>query len=507
MTATRVCYLLHRETQKRIYLPHNNRKLLGRNSETEIQDLFVSKEQLECTADYEKCLVHIKPMGKSILGIDGYATINNKTYSIGHGHILELRLGYHQYEVVFDPLPDQANSTSTKDFPIFNLKNKTKVRENSDQGTWELIGNKELLIFTSESMQSRSKIAAFDVDGTIIKTKSGKRFPVNADDWELNLPVIKSTLEKLYNDDYKIVFFTNQSGVGKDSLKIKDFKRKVENILKALSVPVQVYAALGKGFYRKPLTGMWNTLTDIKNDDVEIDIKNSFYVGDAAGREDSWAPKKKKDHSIADRLFAINIGLLFYTPEEYFLKMKPVPFMMPEFDPRNLPTNKYPDVTYENQNVIIMVGGPGSGKSNFCTKILIPNGYEYVNRDQLGTWQKCVKALETALMQKKNCVVDNTNIDKESRSKFIDVCKRYKVECRCFLMDISSVHSKHNNKFRELTDKSHEPVSDIIINSMKKNFQEPSLSEGFEEIVKVPFVPQFNDIEKEKLYKMFLLEK
>ncbi|KAJ8928963.1 hypothetical protein NQ314_018400 [Rhamnusium bicolor] len=67
--------------------------------------------------------------------------------------------------------------------------------------------------------------------------------------------------------------------------------------------------------------------------------------------------------------------------------------------------------------------------------------------------------------------------------------------------------AKHNNKFRELTDKSHVPVSEIIINSLKKNFQEPDVLEGFSEIVKIPFVPEFENAEHEKLYKLFLLEK
>ena len=51
---------------------------------------------------------------------------------------------------------------------------------------------------------------------------------------------------------------------------------------------------------------MWEFYT--KNRNVNYD--ESFYVGDAAGR--------KKDFSDSDLKFAENIGITFYTPEEYF---------------------------------------------------------------------------------------------------------------------------------------------------------------------------------------------
>ena len=63
-------------------------------------------------------------------------------------------------------------------------------------------------------------------------------------------------------------------------------------------------------------------------------MDESFYCGDAAGRPANWAPGKKKDHSSVDRLMAVNLALKFYTPEEYFLDKKPVPYQDPEFDPR-----------------------------------------------------------------------------------------------------------------------------------------------------------------------------
>jgi len=50
---------------------------------------------------------------------------------------------------------------------------------------------------------------------------------------------------------------------------------------------------------------------------VKIDKENSFYCGDAAGRDKTAT--RKKDFSNTDKLFAVAVGIKFMTPEEYFL--------------------------------------------------------------------------------------------------------------------------------------------------------------------------------------------
>lgn len=67
---------------------------------------------------------------------------------------------------------------------------------------------------------------------------------------------------------------------------------------------------------------------------MDINYKESFFCGDAAGRPANCEPnKKKKDFSSADRLFALNVKLKFFTPEEYFLSWKTPTFILPEFCP------------------------------------------------------------------------------------------------------------------------------------------------------------------------------
>lgn len=145
----------------------------------------------------------------------------------------------------------------------------------------------ELQIMTCKGCESKPKIAAFDMDGTLITTKSGRVFPLNPQDWKLLYePQVKQTLQKLHHEDnYKIVIITNQAGIGTGKLSKNDFRSKVESIVNSIQVPLQLFAATQKHcVFRKPRPGFWEYLQKYKNDGLEIDMKNSFYCGDAAGR-------------------------------------------------------------------------------------------------------------------------------------------------------------------------------------------------------------------------------
>ena len=77
---------------------------------------------------------------------------------------------------------------------------------------------------------------------------------------------------------------------------------------------------------------MWKEL--LEELDLEVrdgpDLSASFFVGDAGGRP---ARKNSKvDHSCSDRNLANNIGVVFKTPEEYFLHQQPEPYIR-QFEP------------------------------------------------------------------------------------------------------------------------------------------------------------------------------
>lgn len=147
------------------------------------------------------------------------------------------------------------------------------------------------------------------------------------------------------------------------------------------------------------------------------------------------------------------------------------------------------------------------GKSHFTQKHLAPLGYTVANADTLGSTQACLKVCEKSLISRKSCVVDNTNVDVESRKKFLDLAKSYKIKSRCFMMNITVAQIKHNIAFRQLTDSKHSKINDMVFNTMKKKYCVPTVAEGFTEIVKVNIKPDFERDDWKRLYKLYLVEK
>lgn len=68
-------------------------------------------------------------------------------------------------------------------------------------------------------------------------------------------------LKELNSKDYKVVFFTNQAGVSTGKASIGSIKEKIENIIKEIGVPIQVFVSPTRSIYRKPAPGMWEALS------------------------------------------------------------------------------------------------------------------------------------------------------------------------------------------------------------------------------------------------------
>lgn len=92
------------------------------------------------------------------------------------------------------------------------------------------------------------------------------------------------------------------------------------------------------------------------------------------------------------RDFAANVGIMFITPEQFFLKEPAMSFKR-KFDPNTYfqsqngtpLSNARKFVKEYDREIVVFCGSPGSGKSTFFWKRLAPLGYERVNQDILKT--------------------------------------------------------------------------------------------------------------------------
>lgn len=155
------------------------------------------------------------------------------------------------------------------------------------------------------------KILFIDLDGTIIKTNSGKVFPTDVTDFKFR----KEVLDKIKTiDGLKYIFIvTNQGG-------IPEYVKKLEFETKLKAIKVFVAGYCGVTTYamycdsidksnprRKPNTGMledaWSWF------DGEYDKSQALMIGDASG--------KLGDFSNSDLQTAMNFGIDYIDVEEF----------------------------------------------------------------------------------------------------------------------------------------------------------------------------------------------
>ncbi|KAK8134154.1 hypothetical protein PG984_006166 [Apiospora sp. TS-2023a] len=362
--------------------------------------------------------------------------------------------------------------------------------------------------------QKRTKIAAFDLDSTLITTASGVKFAKGPNDWKWWNSTVPTKLKQMYaEDNYRIIILSNQAGLklhrdpkakgpknlGKDG--VENFKQKCNAVLAQLDIPTSVYAATSQDIYRKPRTGMWKELCkDYDIEESNIDMENSMFVGDAGGRtaqliqNGSKAAAVAKDFSCSDRNFAHNVGVTYKTPEEFFLGEEPREFLRDLDVVAQHPFADDHDVIFEKKNdkdVVLFCGPPGAGKSTFFWKYLKPLGYERVNQDTLKTRLKCFKAAADHLGEGDSVAIDNTNPDVDGRAEWIEFAKKHKVPIRCVWFKTPLELCQHNNVVRALNKtmnpEAREVLPSIAFNGFKSRFKEPKTKEGFQEVFEVEF--------------------
>jgi bifunctional polynucleotide phosphatase/kinase len=345
---------------------------------------------------------------------------------------------------------------------------------------------------SSNSPLISRKIASFDLDQTLIKTTSGKKFPINSDDWEWNYSNVRQLLHDYHNKKYEIIIITNQAGIKDSETKLNEFKTKIEKIEADIGdmFHFEIYCMIYKDVYRKPFPTIFDKLI--------IDRNNSFYCGDACGR--------KNDHSDTDIKFAYNTRLKFRTPENVFenkvndisnLTYPLVPlfkkFMQNKSYVTNITTVSGNTYVYENNNknkpeIILMVGLPASGKShvaniikNVCDNELYLN-FILISLDILKTKAKMFKLIKQYSAQKFHILIDNTNLESVTRNEIISMVKLIDTNYFVRIIHINTPIEicLHNNCYRLYRDYMINPkyIPEFVYNMMKKKYVVPELSEN-----------------------------
>lgn len=181
------------------------------------------------------------------------------------------------------------------------------------------------------------RLAAFDLDDTLVTTASGRNAYMRSSgrDWKLAAATVEERLRQLRGEGFVFAIFSNQSHVkgahgGKAATKVKEV---VESFLEHVDLVEQAafFGATQKDCFRKgwdqepsqaqaqpeaqvpvpAADGLWRLFRQqLRLQGRDVDVANSFFVGDAAGRPG--------DHSAADAEFARSAGLRFFTQTDFF---------------------------------------------------------------------------------------------------------------------------------------------------------------------------------------------
>jgi bifunctional polynucleotide phosphatase/kinase len=381
--------------------------------------------------------------------------------------------------------------------PTLNLDDKTSIILDEKTAIMYVVYRKNDIKKTTYG-----SVAGFDLDNTLITTESGLTHPKDSNDWKwlFSPDDIKNKLQ--CSDHQKLlVIFTNQGGHSYDTVKKQAqdhvLIKKFAAIANLLDVPMIFCCSLkipkvanSSNKFRKPNPTMWNLMLK-KYDPQLINKQDSFYVGDAAGRPD--------DHSDSDKVFAENIGVKFFTPEQYFNGWE-------EDDGEDGDDGDEDGEDGEDgeddggdweeledddptDNLVIMVGYPGAGKSTYARENF--PSHEIVSGDTLGEpdsdtglvkrTSKRVDHIEKEvtklLIQGKNVVVDRTNPTKADRDRFIKIARSSGKTCRVVVLDVDYDTAKERNIRRETIEKI-KRVPPVVLGMFRKRFEYPSETEG-----------------------------
>jgi len=215
---------------------------------------------------------------------------------------------------------DQDNKETTNVTKVPDSTDKSNiaalvpVQVPTSTATWQSLHDKYVLvrkprlriknsdITANKSPQHRQKVAAFDLDGTIVKWVSDSPgfWPSQLTHYELWNSTVITKMQQLYDEeDYLLVIFTNQGGIqgahtGKKASLVKAIIDWLESLIKRPLIVVASTKSLKNKKYEersfhKPTPKMWDKVfvPYFGKQNAPFEVQSSFFVGDSAHEDDA----------------------------------------------------------------------------------------------------------------------------------------------------------------------------------------------------------------------------
>lgn len=131
--------------------------------------------------------------------------------------------------------------------------------------------------------------------------------------------------------------------------------------------------------------------------------------------------------------------------------------------------------------MIIFTGIPASGKSSFYKELFF-NSHLRISMDLLNTRNKENKLLQYGFETQSRMVIDNTNVTRESRKKYIEAAKQNQYTVTGYFFESSIQDCLERNKTRK------DSINEIGIKAKYKDLEKPDYIEGFDKIFSVKII-------------------
>ena len=135
------------------------------------------------------------------------------------------------------------------------------------------------------------------------------------------------------------------------------------------------------------------------------------------------------------------------------------------------------DLSDTRPRMILMIGIPGSGKSTFAAA-RFPPGYVRISRDVLRTRARVANALAEALEKRRDVVIDNTNVKRIERERFIQPAKAAGYRVTGYYLQSVVADCLRRNAQRSGAAR----IPDAGVLARAGDLEMPSPEEGFDEL-------------------------